>query len=244
MGAGDVLQQLSVSKADAGQEVLSSLAQGNVSYYRVRNAFKKAAPSVRAALAEQVLVWTKAYVSSPQFSKDYAAQREQSKPQIEERPSIDEELQERRAKRAADMEETKKSIAAMPKEYRAQAEEGYKAAVESMKQLDTPEFRKIERDGIIAERKSEQEQYEERLAEWEEQYPSDPNVVVKKRLEEFLDETEDVDYDAELVESYGKMRFADKPYERKSAQWKLAFRAGKETTEKARAFAKEWLGEL
>lgn len=242
VGAGDVLQQLNVSKATAGQEVVSSLANGNVSYSRVRSVFKKAAPSARAAMAEQVLIWTKAYVESPQFAKDYAAQREQAKPQEEEeKPSIEDELAQRRAQRDADMEESKKNIAKMPKEYRAQAEEGYKAAVESMKQLDTPEFRKIERDGLIAQRKAEEEQYEKRVAEWEEDYPEDPRELIKQRLEEFLDETEDVDYDAELVESYGKMRFADKSYERKRQYWKLAFRAGKETTEKARAFAKEWL---
>lgn len=244
VGAGDVLQQLSMSKADAGQEVLSSLANGNVSYYRVRNAFRKAAPPARAAMAEQVLIWTKAYVASPQFAKDYAAQREQAKPQAEERPSIEEELEQLRAKRAADMEESKKSIAQMPKEYRAQAEAGYKAMVESMKKLDTPEFRKIERDGLVAQRKAEEEQYEDRLAQWEENYPADPRELIKRRLEEFLDQTEDIDYDAELVESYGKMRFADRSYERKPQQWKLAFRAGRETTEKARAFAKGWLAEL
>jgi hypothetical protein len=244
VGAGDVLQQLSVSKADAGKEVVSSLAYGNVSYHRVRNAFKKATPSARAALTEQVLLWTKAYVASPQFAKDYAAQREDAKPKQEERISIDEELKQLRAERAANMEDAKKSVAQMPKEYRKAAEDAYKASVESMKQLDTPEFRKIERDGLVAQRRAEDEQYEERLQRWEEEFPADPRELVKLRLEEFLDQTEDVDYDAELVSKYGKMRFSDGGYERKPAQWKLAFRAGKETTEKARAFAKGWLAEL
>ncbi|HEX7833534.1 MAG TPA: hypothetical protein VF787_28035 [Thermoanaerobaculia bacterium] len=244
MGAGDVWQELKIAKADAAKDVVSSFAYGSVSVYRVRDTFRAASPAARAAIVEQVLVWTKAYVNSPAFAKDYAAFRENAKPQPEERPSIDEELEQRREQRKADLEEAKKSVAEMPAEYRKAAEDGYKAAVESMKQLDTPEFRKIERQGLEAERKSEQEQFEESLAEWEESYPENPKELVKKRLEEFLEATSDVDYEAETVKRGNKMRFADGEYENKGSEWKLAYRAGKEPTEKARAFAAAWLSEL
>jgi hypothetical protein len=244
IGAGDVWQELNVAKNDAAKEVVYSFANGSVSTYRVREAFRNASPAVRTALVEQVLVWTKAYVNSPQFAKEYAALREESKPVLEEKPSVDEELKQRREQRQADLEEARKNIAEMPAEYRKAAEDGYKAAVESMKQLDTAEFRKLERQGIEAERKADQEAYERELADWEEGYPSDPQVLVKKRLEEFLDATEDVDYEAETVKKNNKMRFADGEYESKPSEWKLAYRAGKEPTEKARAFAQSWLAEL
>lgn len=245
IGADDVFQQLKIRKDDAGREVVNSFAYGHVDYSRVRNVFKAASPAVRAALTEQVLVWTKAYVNSPQFAKDYAKLRTDAKPQAPEaRPSVDEELKERRAQRLADLEESKKSLAEIPAEYRATAEEGYKAAVEAMKQFDTPEYRKMEREALIAERQQEQESYQQLLVEWEENFPADPKVVVRQRLEAFLEETANVDYGAQLVSRYGKMRFAKEDYEDKSSNWKLAYRAGKEPTEKARAFAKQWLSEL
>jgi len=247
IGANDVLQQLSVSKGDASKEVISSLANGNVNVYRVRNAFKAATPAARAAMTEQVLVWTKAYVSSPQFAKDYAAYRNDAKPQPDDQEgqlSVDQELEQRRAQRKADLEQAKKNIAEMPVEYRAAAEEGYKAAAEAMKQFDTPEFRKMEREGVIAERQGDAEDYQQRLAQWEEAYPADPRELVKARLTDFLEATADVDYDAQLVNRHSKMRFANAAYEQKPANWKLAYRAGRDATEKARAFAKGWLGEL
>ena len=40
------------------------------------------------------------------------------------------------------------------------------------------------------------------------------------------------------------LQFANPEYEKKSGQWKLCYRAGKEPVEAARAFAKEWLGEM
>ena len=243
--ADDVLQQLSVSKDSAAQDVMSAFAYGNVNFYRVRDAFKKATPAARAAMTEQVLVWTKAYVNSPQFAKDYAAFRAQAKPQPEEgRLTVDQELEQRREERKADLEKSKKAVAEMPAEYRKMAEEGYKAAVEASKQFDTPEFRKMERDALIEERKSEDADHQEALAKWESEYPADPNALIKKRLTEFLKATEGVDYAAELVNKYSKMRFVNAAYESKPSELKLAYRAGKDATEKARAFAKEWLVEL
>ncbi|HEX8620283.1 MAG TPA: hypothetical protein VF911_22070 [Thermoanaerobaculia bacterium] len=244
-GANDILQQLDVAKSDASTELVSSLVNANVDYYRVRNAFKAATPAARAAMTEQVLVWAKAYVASPQFAKDYAAYREQAKPEAEEaNGSVDDELAQQRAEQKAALEEMKKSIAQMPAEYRAQAEEAYKAAVAAMKETDTAEMRNLQRQGIAAERSGKANEAKEDLARWEKEYPANPRVLVKQRLTQFLAETANVDYGAQLVNKNSKMRFANAAYESKSSNWKLAYRAGKETTEKARAFAQSWLTEL
>jgi hypothetical protein len=243
-GAGDVLQQLGVPSSEAAESVLNSFAYGSVPYGRVADAFRKATPAARAAMAEQVLVWTKAYVASPRFAKDYATWREQQKPAPPDAISVDEEMKQRRAKQAADMEESRKSIAAMPAEYRKAAEDALKEAAASIKAMDTPEYRKMERENLEAERKERQSEYENSLNEWKTKYPADPRALVKQRLREFLAATADVDYSAKLVQSGTRKRFANADYEAKSGDWKLAFRAGKETTEKARAFAAAWLKEL
>lgn len=106
--------------------------------------------------------------------------------------------------------------------------------------MDTAEFRKMERDAIVMERAQEDQDYKERVAQWEEEYPADPKELVKQRLQDFLRETSNVDYAAKL----NGRRFANAAYESKSSEWKLAYRAGKEPTEKARAFAEAWLKEL
>jgi hypothetical protein len=75
IGAGDVLQQLRVPASEAGDEVIRALASGSPNYQRVREVFKAASPSVRAALVEQTFVWAKAYINSPAFATAYAAYR-------------------------------------------------------------------------------------------------------------------------------------------------------------------------
>lgn len=93
--------------------------------------------------------------------------------------------------------------------------------------------------------KSAREYYNEQLAEWKQNYPATGREMVKRRLNEFLRESADVDFDAKLVRKGNKMRFVNEQYEdEKSGEWKLCYRAGKAPVEKARAFAKQWLAEL
>jgi tetratricopeptide (TPR) repeat protein len=245
-GAGDILQQLGVSRQQATESVVTAFINGSVNYSLVRDRFKAATPQVRAALVEQVLTWTKAYVNSPQFEKDYATYRAATKPEKEEisSKSVDEELKARRAQRAAEQAEARKSLAEIPAEYRKQAEEAMKAAEEAQKAMDTPEMREQERQMILAERQDAQTNYQDALQRWEEEYPADPKAFVPRRLQEFLDETADVDFSAKLVNRGGRMYFVSEEYQSKPGGWKLAFRAGKEATERARAFAEAWLAEL
>ena len=57
--------------------------------------------------------------------------------------------------------------------------------------------------------------------------------------------TEDVDYSAELKAGDNGLKiFVNPAYERKPAEWKLAYRAGKPATDALRAAAEKWLKEL
>ncbi len=82
------------------------------------------------------------------------------------------------------------------------------------------------------------------MAEWGKNMPENVNDFIAERLQKMLDATKDIDYNAQLVEKYGKKRFVNPKYEGKNQEWKQGFRAGKEVTEPARAFAQQWLNEL
>jgi len=221
IGAGDVLQQLSVPKNEAGQEVVNAFAYGHVNYHRVRNAFKAAAPAARATMTEQVLIWAKSYVNSPAFAKEYAAFREEAKPTPEDGSglSVDEELAQRRKQRQEEMAESRRALKDIPAEYRAAAEAGLKAAEEAMKEYDTPEMRKNEREALILERQSNDENYRERVARFDQDFPADTKTLVKRRLTQFLAGTNNVDFSAQLVNKSWKMRFASAAYEQTPNNW-------------------------
>lgn len=75
----------------------------------------------------------------------------------------------------------------------------------------------------------------------EDKYPKDAQELVKKRLTRFLAVSETVDFDAQLTPGRS---FANPEYEKKSAEWKQCYRAGKEVVEAARIEAQKWLNEL
>lgn len=244
--AGDILQSLGVSKADASREVVTSLARGSVWFEPARRAFVKAPPAARAAMTDQVLAWTKAFVMSPEFDKVYAAVREEAKPEgPEARGSIEAELKAREAQHAAEIAEMKKSLAEVPAEYRKEAEKAIREAeAEWNRMKKDPEFQASLRQQAEGEREDEKQRYQDDLQRWNEEYPANGRKLVALRLREFLSASENVAWDAKLVKSGTKMRFADERYEAMPAEWKLCYRAGKEPVERARAFAAAWLKEL
>jgi hypothetical protein len=83
------------------------------------------------------------------------------------------------------------------------------------------------------------------VEKYNDKLPEDYNVLLKRRLQEILDITADVDYEAELKDGYGaKKVFVNPVYEKKRKEWKLAYRAGKTTTDAVRAAASKWLDDL
>ena len=88
--------------------------------------------------------------------------------------------------------------------------------------------------------------YTTSLTDWEIAYPkNNPNPMVKKWIKAFLDKSGEINFNAKTTEiKVGMIKFVDQEYEHKDSQWKLYFRAGKETVTAARTFAQAWLAEL
>jgi len=107
-----------------------------------------------------------------------------------------------------------------------------------------PEQKAMIKQAFEMQAAQEKEEYANRLKEWEEEYPADPRKLIVRRIDEFLEESEDVDFSAKLVQSGGRMKFALTEYEDKPPLWKLCYRAGKEAVQAAREFAAAWRAEL
>jgi hypothetical protein len=100
------------------------------------------------------------------------------------------------------------------------------------------------RQMVELQRAGEQEEYQKRLEAHEKRFPPNPKTVIARRLQEFLDVSKDVDFDAKLVPAGSKMRFADPRYEEKPPEWKLYYRAGRDVVAAAREAAQAWLKAL
>jgi hypothetical protein len=243
--AEDFLQQLGISKASADQKITNSLLGGYLDQYGIQNA-KNIATGNRAAVANSLLAYTKQYTGSAAFQKEYNQLRQNNKPQL---PSI----QNPEEMRAGMIDQYKKSL--------AETEANMKKADASLKSVFEPIVTTLKQELKAAEDpnnkvianykknypemvKSLEASNLQRLAEWEANYPASQQPFIKARLLQFLEETAGIDFGAALIEKNGKKYFANPAYEHKGNRWKLAFRAGKEVVEPARAFVQKWIEEI
>jgi hypothetical protein len=91
---------------------------------------------------------------------------------------------------------------------------------------------------MLAE-KQHQANDEKNLAEIK-NYP----VIVKNELQQFLDGSVNIDFNAKLVAKGDRLVFVNPEYEQKDGNWKFYYRCGKESVTGARHFAEGWLSNL
>lgn len=86
-----------------------------------------------------------------------------------------------------------------------------------------------------------QEQKVKQQRAWDE---NNLKAVLRKRLDEFIATAATVDFAAATRQDGGTTRFVNPAYERKSAEWKLMYRAGRAPVQTALEFARAWRKEL
>jgi hypothetical protein len=237
--AQDVLSQLGITPLAAKVAVNSVISSGIQNPGLPAKAFTLLPAAARAQMAAAGVAWLKTYTGSPEFTRQYAQVRQAHKPAppaFEGTP--EDELKKADEDQARQAEESRRAIAALPPEQRAQIERAMNAAQAATARTNTPGMR---RAGIIAARAARTREYEQARDAWTRDYPEDPAPIVAKRLREFLAVSGDVDFDAALTPRNGKMVFENPSYEEKPAPWKICYRAGREATTAARAAVQAWL---
>ena len=242
----DFLKQLGISKTEADKKITGSMLGGYLDAYGVKNAANIAMGN-RSAITKSLLAYTKQYVNTGAFKKEYATLKESNKPK-EYKAETPEEMRQGTIdvykKSIAETEATLKKADASLKPI---FENVLKESKKGLKEAEDPNNKTIANytKNYPELLKSNQQSYAQSLQEWEAKYPTNHLLFVKQRLLKFLDETKDIDFGAALIIKNGKKIFVDPAYEKKKGYyWKMAFRAGKEVVEPARAFVTEWLKEI
>jgi len=249
--ADDVWQQLGLKLPDAEVNIKNSILQGSLYYFGATNA-KNIVADNRVAVINELVAYSKKYSSSPQFKASYKKYRDQMKPKpYEYVPVTAESIKAQEKQRLENNLKTAEEGLNSPN---PKIKNGAPQRIENIKKelaaLDDPENKTIKRQLDNEKRTYESitKQNEEALRKFDEKYPEDPQLLIKRRLEEILSITADVDYAAELkdAEWQGKKWkvFVNPVYEKKSKEWKLAFRVGKPVTDAVRTAAEKWLKEF
>jgi hypothetical protein len=238
----EFLSQLGIGKTDADKKITNSILGGYFNTYGLQNA-KNVALGNRAAVVKDVLDYTRKFTAGDEFKKDYIALKQSNKP-------VKYILQTPDEMRREMIEQYKKSIARLEQsaqkadpKTKTMLEDILAESKKQLKDAEDPENKLIRNyannyDQMAA---SYERSYEEQLAEWETKYPSNEMLFVKQRLEKFLAETKNIDFNAVLVSKNGRKIFENPQYEHKGQYWKMGFRAGREVVEPSRLFIEEWI---
>lgn len=241
----DFLKQLGITKQGADEKISNSILGGYIDSYGARSA-KNIALGNRKSVTLDLLNYIKKYVSGPAFAKEYADMKERYKP-VEEKLQTPEQMRSENianAKKAlADAEQNVKKVDASIKQIFEKAVEDAKKNLKDAEDPNNKYYVNYTKNYPQME-KSFKESHDRSIADWNSKYPQNQLLFVKKRLQEFLDATKDIDFSAELIEKNGKKVFVKQEYERKDSRWKMAFRSGKEVVEPARDFVQKWIEEI
>ena len=244
----DIWKILGISNQAGTENIKNSFLNGYLYYYGAKNA-KNIALNERAAVAKDLLNYTKEYITGAEFKKQYDALRKNAKPQepvLKPLRSIAEIQKEEIDRTEKSIKETEKTI----KELKPDMAKGIQPVLDMLRQNlkdyqdpNNQVFASIAM-GEKYQQENDMKNYKDYTKKWETDYPENMNAFIADKLKKMLEYTKGIDYNAALVEKYGKKRFVNPTYESKRTEWKQGFRAGKEVTEPARAFAQKWLSEL
>jgi len=243
----DLWEQLGISKQKGSQHIHESFLNGYLSYYGVRNV-KSIMTGDKAAVARDLMQYAKEQIHSEAFRTRYEATRRDAKPEPYNRAVKSKEAI--RAERIAETEKGIRETEATLKQVKPDMAKAIAPVLDvlrnNLKEYKDPNSKMIDmmHQGEVMNFESEKRSHEERLRRWEKEYPEDFKVLVRTRLQHFVEVARTVDFSAALKEVQGKKKFVNPAYEGKSHEWKMIFRAGKEVIEPAIAFAEQWIREL
>jgi hypothetical protein len=241
----EFLKQLGISKSSANEKIYNSIIGGYFDSYGVKNA-KNILAGNRGKVANDLLVYTKLYVNSEAFKKEYEAMRQTRKPKAEIIKTVEDIKKENISTFKKMVAETETNLKTASKEMKPIFENVLVEGRKALADAESPDnkFYSSYSQSYPQMVKDADARYQGQLNEWEEKYPANQLQFVKKRLEEFLTITSDIDFTAALITKYNKQVFVNAGYERKDARWKMAYRAGKEVVDPARQFARQWIEEI
>jgi hypothetical protein len=238
--------QLGISESRATENIRQSFLEGYLYSYGASSA-KNIASGDRAAIALDVLNYTKSYVSSPVFIKAYQDARIAATPVKPIPPKTKEQIQhEKIAELDKTLAEGEKSMKTLPKDLIEPFNEVQQMLKDQKKDYENPDSELL---ALLVTSENYMHanavtKYEQQLQQWQKDYPVDHQMIVRARLETFLQITAEIDFNAALKEEYRVRKFVNPAYEKKPAEWKMAYRAGRPAVDAARTFAKAWLAEL
>ncbi len=245
----DPWKEMGISKVEGEDFISESFSRGYLYVYGTNN-LRNIVTGNRTAIAKEVLTHCKKVVSTAAFGfryREFRIRTQPIAPAIKSKDQIRAELVSNYEEQIMNNQQTVNYALVMKNmEMKKKAEMAMAKCRKILEEINSGNSKLMTEQMIYADMRyqSDLEKYQTKICQWEKDYPVDTRQLIKRRLEYFLDLTKDIDFNASLKELNGKKVFANPAYEKKSAEWKMGYRAGKDVVQTARSFAGQWIKEL
>ena len=198
----------------------------------------------RAAAVQVIGAYIKEYLTSGDFAKQYQVLREEKKPKLPH------SLEERLKKEINNLYQALKEAEDASRKADTELKSIYEASIRKYKQsinalendYDPQHAAQIE--GIVTQYDYDMSDYRFRLKQFEKKYPANVKLFIRNRLQDFLQLSSTVDFDADREPKSNGQKLAGPHYEEKPQAWKYCFLAGRDATTAARKLAAKWMKEI
>jgi len=243
--AEGIWQQLGITQQDGADKIKKSFLDGYFHYEGLKAA-KNIGDKGRAAA--DILAYTKQYLASPVFKAAYDRLRKDSKPSepVDYTRPKEEIRQDKIAEAKRSLASTENAINTGNADMKKIMQPILEMNKKNLADYQNPNSQTIELlyRSQLDRRKQELEDYKKYSGQWQDEYPEDNRIFVRRRLQKYLSLAATVDFSATTHEKNGKQIFDKSDYQYKSNDWKMIYRAGKDVYDVARPFAEKWLQEL
>lgn len=257
---GDVFQELGTNASEGQSYFFYSITQNQMGF---PSGARKIAYDQRPRVVKVLGDYFMEYYKSEDFKKRYALWWKDQEPQkpetpeeriLREKQEMDNQLKESEKNAIDGEKQLRKQIidtkdAALKKQLQEVLETMLNVQKQIKEQQNNPEWSKqlkemqeFQNQAYIEEYKEKSTKYKSEMARWN--LIKNPDVLLKEKLEYFLEHSENIDFSAKLTLQNGTKIFIDPELEAKDSFWKLCFRAGKPTLDVARTTAKVWVEQI
>lgn len=256
----DVFTDLGITKLQAEDFINRSLT-GDV--FLSPSSVTKTPLASRVSIVQAIGVFARSYTKTDDFKNRYAdwwKSQEPVKPETSEARMAREKAEQ--AQSVADAEKSQKEMVQNMKKQIAetkdaaikkQLEEALRYSIDIQaqlkKEMESPDYKEQMKEMQEITARVYMEEYKEKSKKYTSDYAywktiQNPNVLIKQRLNRFLEISSTVDFNAQLKTVNNRKKFVKDDYEQKNDTWRRCFRAGKPAVDAARAISQEWLNEL
>lgn len=245
MTPDDILKRLGMTKSAAEEKISTGILSGYISSQGVKN-IKQLVSGDKKNMVLDLLAYTKKYTGSAAFNSQYQEMRDRNKPALTVLKTPAEFQQETIAGYREQVKKLEESVKKADATLKPVFQQSLDEARKQLGEIEKPDHKMY----VNYRKNYEQSQQdvaaanEQELKNWELQYPKDYRLFLKNRLQQFLDETAGIDFEAVTILKNGRHVFVNPEYEQKSKNWKMAWRSGREVVEAARIFVQRWMAEL